>query len=107
MNINNMNAVISLKNRLDQAVSNHNASMALTTPKGGRFGLSTRAYITLGGDEYGNHSFAKMNIQIIDSPEMVAACRKIQSDAWGKVVGLRAELRSLGVTLEEVINVSN
>lgn len=101
MNINSINEVIELQNELSIATNRHKALMGLTTPKGGRFGLNSRAYIKLGGDEYGNHSLHKMEVQIVNSPEMMAACRKLQSDAWGKVVGLRLELRNLGVTLEE------
>lgn len=104
MNINDIEKVIELKELLRIALSKHKALMSLTKPKGGKFGLDSRAYITLGGDEYGNHSICKIEVKVIDSPDIISECRKMQSKAWGVVVGIRADLRSLGVNLDEVKN---
>jgi len=101
MNIENLNSVTHFKKQLSSAVSNHNAMMALTETGAGSWGLDSRAFISLGGDHYGNGTMHKLELVIKDSPQLVRVCRKLQSDAWGKVVSIRASLRSLGVVLEQ------
>jgi hypothetical protein len=100
MKINNLGRVKVLTESLTVAVANHNAMMALTESGAGSWGLDSNAYISLGGDHYGNGIMHKFEIKIKNSPEMVKVCRGLQSDAWGKVVSIRASLRSLGVNMD-------
>ena len=100
MNKNNLVRVNGLIESLDLAVKKHSAMMSLTEREGGSWGLDSNAHISLGGDCYGNGVMHKFEVKIKDSPEMVRVCRKLQSDAWGKVVSLRATLRGLGVNLD-------
>ncbi len=100
MNKNSLGRVNGLIESLDLAVKKHSAMMSLTESKGGQWGLDSSAYISLGGDHYGNGTMHKFEVKIKDSPEMMKVCRKLQSDAWGEVVSLRATLRGLGVNLD-------
>lgn len=99
MKINNLGRVKLLNESLTSAIANHNAMMALTEDGAGNWGLDSRAFISLGGDHYGNGTMHKLELVIKDSPELVKVCRKLQSDSWGKVVSIRASLRSLGVNI--------
>ncbi len=100
MEINNLGRVKLLNDNLSSAIANHNAMMALTNSREGNWGLDSRAFISLGGDHYGNGTMHKLDLVIKDSPELVRVCRSLQSEAWGKVVSIRASLRSLGVNLD-------
>lgn len=100
MEIKDLSEVSNLTAQLSKAIDNHNAMMGLTNTNGGNWGLHSRAFISLGGDHYGNGTMHKMELVIKDSPELVRVCRKLQSEAWGKVVSIRASLRSLGVVLD-------
>lgn len=100
MNIEDLSKVESLQSQLRKATLEHDAAMSLTAKNGGNFGLDARAYVSLGGDIYGNGTMHKFEILIKDSPEMVRVCRKLQSDAWGVVVSLRARIRFYGVNLD-------
>ena len=96
--------VKSFMNDLKVAENEYESIVALTKPKGGHFGLDSKAYIQLGGDVYGNGNTRKVNFKIVEIPELVRYCRKLESDAWGEVVGIRAKLRGLGVDLDKGYN---
>jgi len=100
MNIESLSKVQDLTDKLKAATSRHKSFMALTELNGGNFGMNSRAFISLGGDHYGNGTLHKLDITIRHSPEMVRECRKLQSKAWGVVAAIRVELRELGVILE-------
>lgn len=103
MNIDSLTKVIELSDKLNRAISCHNANMQLTDKKGGQFGLPPRAYIRIGGDSYGNGAIHTIEIEILNSPELVRECRKIQSKSWSEVVSLRSALRLLGVNPDGAI----
>lgn len=100
MKINNLARAKVLTESLDSALKKHKAMMGLTESGSDSWSLDSRAYISLGGDHYGNGTMHKLEIKIKESPEMVRVCRKLQSDAWAKVVSIRASLRSLGVNID-------
>ncbi len=86
---------------LKKLEAEHKSIVSLTAPNGGAFGLDERAFIRLGGDSYGNGTTRNIEFKINEIPELVRYCRKLESDAWGKVVSVRANLRTLGVDLDE------
>lgn len=100
MNIENLSKAIDLRDQLKIAIAHHNENLKLTEKRGGRFNLPPTAYITLGGDCYGNGSMHRIEVKIADSPDLVRECRKIQSKSWSLVVSIRSELRELGVTID-------
>lgn len=100
MNIKDLSKVENLKGQLKSAVSVYRLLMSLTNKNSRLHGFNSRAYLTLGGDCYGNGSISSADILINESPELIRICRKKQSAAWGKVVSLRADIRLLGVELD-------
>lgn len=99
MDIKNAHKVLGLSKDLKNLEAIHENLKNLTTLKKGRFGLNAKAFIQLGGDSYGNGSNRKVEFDILEIPELVRYCHKLESDAWGKVVTMRATLRQLGVAL--------
>ncbi len=97
MNINNLSRVSDLNKRLKEAMSRHRSLTDLTASRGYR----NQVVFNIGGDEYGNGLAHRVVMPILDSPEAVAICRKLQSEAWSKVVSIRASLRELGVNIDE------
>ncbi len=100
MEIKDLSQVSMLTGKLQKAVLSHKAMMGLTDANGGSWNLDSRAFISLGGDHYGNGTMHKFELVIKDCPILVRECRKLQSKAWGKVVAIRAELRAYGVNLD-------
>ena len=99
MNIKDLSHVSMLTGKLQKAVLSYESMMGLTDANGGSWNLDSRAFISLGGDHYGNGTMHKLELVIRNHPMLVRECRKLQSEAWGKVVAIRAELRTYGVDL--------
>ena len=97
MKVSDLEKVERILKKLEIAERKHKFHESLTAVDGGPCNLEPKAYIRFGGDIYGNGSSEVLAFNILDIPELVRFCRKMESDSWGVVVGLRAELRTLGV----------
>jgi hypothetical protein len=53
--------------------------------------------ISIGGDVYGNGRITEIKVPLQKFKNAVDEVSRLREEAWGKVVGIRAELRSMGV----------
>jgi hypothetical protein len=100
MKIQNIGLVNALMEDFINLKRTHQSYKSLTTAKGGAHGMNSTARLSLGGDIYGNGEIHRSVINILDHADIVRICRKLESDAWGKVVIARSKLRELGVEID-------
>lgn len=85
-------------NRLSE---NLNSNMSLFKKYDGmlknRCVWSNTVTINIGGDQYGNGLVTKINLPLQDCKSAVDEIARLRDEAWGKVVGIRAKMRSMGV----------
>ena len=104
MHINDLNEATQLSKALNTALKEHNVIEAQLIPNGnGHYNYGAQVRISIGGDSYGNGELAKICIPVSESADAKKKLIKMKSAAWGKVVGLRASLRMLGVSLDEPV----
>jgi len=99
-----LNEATQLSKSLNTALKKYNVIEAQLIPNGnGHYNYGAQVRISIGGDSYGNGELVRICIPVSESTDAKKELVKMKSEAWGKVVGLRASLRSLGVNLDESI----
>ena len=99
MKAEDLGKVQDLLGKLKIAESEHERCKALTTTPAIKFGMDSRCFIALGGDMHGNGTVAKVDFKILEIPQIVKHCHKLEAEAWSKVISIRHKLRTLGVEL--------
>ena len=102
MKLHNLELAVKLKSELTNAAAWHRAiSNQLQPQKRGEYSWTKQVRISVGGDSYGNGKIKDVTMEVCDSIDAKKILMKEESKAWGIVVGLRADLRMLGVDIDE------
>lgn len=96
MKIKNLELALNLKDQLDKAMKEYNKFE--TALNGGRWG-EFQVHVTVSSDHYGNGRVIDKCIGLSRSEDAKKIVIEERDKAWGEVVRIRTELRSIGVEL--------